>query len=635
MDIETDGNIIKKKRRGICSPEDFGFELQQHCVDEIMQNSLDENNFPSHLNKQDFTKQSHIKFTGDYNSLFCNINDSLQMENINKEKRRAICSSADLEYDLEKSSDLHLDKNDQDRHLIVAQFGENDNCHKYPLNFDSQMKENRGIINHFIKQGEMPITCNEDTPSEVLSVPSEVLSAHDYENICAVNIAREAWGLRSWRGYSDIETWLHDDSVVRDRRRDTLTSTVTTITSASSENSTNSGEQINNLLGPPPIPCRRPRIQRSRQDDYLDTLADDLADCESRQSLAEFIAERDSEPNIFVARPYVVDQHGILYPLSTLDTIMEELEESSTENGEIVKRQRHDSASTLVATIDEIRRGNSLCNLYNSSWDSRSTSSSNAQDSPCKAASPLHSYYSTSLPSIPKSLVSTTHSRSHLSHEEVLFLSKLQPMPENEIDLTGENSVEQKQGSEVILDAKLYLQELGKSNLMKSPQLDTNKESERKVGNKIRRKFSLLRDRFELAQSDMGDSNSVKCIHCHGIQMCECDVTYEQKTEDKTVVSVKEENVGNKNISPVVTCRIKQWNSILKMQDPDCQVEESSDEVISNVENSSDKLTKTNLINLKERRSAFLKQALSPTKFPNKNKQSSITFTNSEGVCAS
>jgi hypothetical protein len=78
---------------------------------------------------------------------------------------------------------------------------------------------------------------DDETPSEVLSFPSEVLSAHDYENICAVNIAREAWGLRSWRGYSDIETWLHDDSVVHDRRRDTLTSTTTTLTSASSDHS--------------------------------------------------------------------------------------------------------------------------------------------------------------------------------------------------------------------------------------------------------------------------------------------------------------------------------------------------------------------------------------------------------------
>ncbi|XP_065340965.1 XK-related protein 5-like [Cloeon dipterum] len=55
-------------------------------------------------------------------------------------------------------------------------------------------------------------------------------SAHDYENMCAVGITRETWGLRHWDGYSsNIAT--HDTSVARlcrrDPRRDTLVSSST------------------------------------------------------------------------------------------------------------------------------------------------------------------------------------------------------------------------------------------------------------------------------------------------------------------------------------------------------------------------------------------------------------------------
>jgi len=72
-----------------------------------------------------------------------------------------------------------------------------------------------------------------------------VFSAHDYENLAAVNIAR-AGGLTMWKGYSDIATYVHDDSVGR-----TNASTVTTTTSQ----------------------------------DYLDAIADDYADCKTQSSL--------------------------------------------------------------------------------------------------------------------------------------------------------------------------------------------------------------------------------------------------------------------------------------------------------------------------------------------------------------
>ena len=367
----------------------------------------------------------------------CIISAVEERTDVDKQKRRGICSlepGMEVELELGISLDLHGEKVGNSSESIVEG-----------------------------KQGD------EEAPSEVLSVPSEVLSTHDYENMCAVNIAREAWGLRSWRAYSDIETWLHDDSVVRDRRRDTLTST----TSASSEHS-------GGMSSPPPIPCRRPtRAPRTRQDDYLDTLVDDLACC-------EFVLE-EPDPNVFVAKPYVVDQHGALFPLGTLDTIMEELEESSTSTD-----ARHGSASTLVATIDEIRHGNL--------WE--------VQNDPPQCRVPL-------------------------SPEEVLFLSKLQP--------TSEPS------PEVIHDASPYLETICESPVTRK---------------RPRRKFSLLREKFESKQDVTSSSETTR------------------PTIDNSRLNIEE--------------RIKQWNNILNSYNS----EQDSHVVKSGA---------------RDRRNLFLKQVLSPS----------------------
>ncbi|KAJ1524453.1 hypothetical protein ONE63_010950 [Megalurothrips usitatus] len=339
---------------------------------------------------------------------------------------------------------------------------------------------------------------------------SEVLSAHDYENICAVNIAREAWGLRSWRGYSDIETWLHDDSVVRDRRRDTLASigTTTTMTSASSERSTASESppplrQLweNNDTNAPPLPCRKPRQSYNRMDDYLDTLAYDLAEIEQHEVVPNGID--NSRDNVFVAQPYVVDQHGMLYPLpASLDTILEELEESSVSASTVTAAESGSIApgwaSSLVATIDEIRMGTS-----NTLEDSRAVSESDFDvgsyrslqldtstmaNFPCQESPngnrPGQQRFSNSLPS----LLQAPRSWSHLTPEEVLFLSELKPLPES--DSTNES---------------------------KCSVVNSNDESsnQRRVGKRPRRKISLLREKFELqfegreVNCDVNDQNKV------------------------------------------------------------------------------------------------------------------------------
>ncbi|XP_067004321.2 uncharacterized protein [Anabrus simplex] len=393
---EMSEDIRKQKRRGICSPQELEIELDGDIKEMEISEVKDIENDARKQKRRGICSLEpamELELSGDMGSngeVDCN-------EDVRWQKRRGICSSIGIE--------LELDVVGKDDDSIEAN------------SKDIEYSKDEAEESSALKQNALRLMGSDESPSEVLSVPSEVLSAHDYENMCAVNIAREAWGLRSWRAYSDIETWLHDDSVVRDRRRDTLTSTATTLTSASSEHSAGSGEPVSLAVSPPPIPCRRPRIQRSRQDDYLDTLVDDLADCETIRPLAEFVAEPDIDQHVFIARPYVIDQHGTLFPLTTLDTIMEELEESSTDTADSIRHwQKHGSASTLVATIDEIRHGNSICNLYNSTdplWDGCGSSSVDA---------------------VPRSLMSS-HCRSHLSPEEVLFLSQLQPSSD-----TGPNS---------------------------------------------------------------------------------------------------------------------------------------------------------------------------------------------------
>ncbi|KAJ8686194.1 hypothetical protein QAD02_021988 [Eretmocerus hayati] len=137
---------------------------------------------------------------------------------------------------------------------------------------------------------------------------SYAASIHDYENVCPLGVARPPWCIRSWRGYTDIETYIHDDSVVRDRRRDTLTSTATgtTLSSADLSDTTTYASSPLRRLAPQPGP------RRTRQDDYLDTLVYDLV-------------ERAESPST-----------------TGLDPIAEEREEQPL--------------SSLVATIDEIRR---------------------------------------------------------------------------------------------------------------------------------------------------------------------------------------------------------------------------------------------------------------------------------------
>lgn len=547
-------------------------------------------------------------------------------ENVRKHKRRGICSlEPEMEVELELELGAHVEEEpiDEERRQKRRGICSPDILGLELSNEDAEESENKrqGICSAEELSGEATQAENsvkqpdDETPSEVLSVPSEVLSAHDYENMCAVNIARETWGLRSWRGYSDIETWLHDDSVVRDRRRDTLTSTTTTLTSASSDHSGGNGDS--NPASPPPIPCRRPapgpRGLRSRQDDYLDTLIDDLADCETNacdrdRPLAEFVAE-EHDPNMFVARPYVVDQHGALFPLVTLDTIMEELEESSTSietSDPLRHKQCHDSVSTLVATIDEIRHGGSICSLYSSTdalWEVQNPSFCDP---------------------VPDTLLTTSHSRAHLSPEEVLFLSKLQPMPDVKLELnpSSKGSSSLKPSPEVILDASPYLESVQN---MDSPcptdnvmhKTGDSTPGKKRVVNRPRRKFSLLREKFESKQTvaniEVDPKKSSEppqsCADCPGVTVDDSRLNIPCESEREPIVCFNKENMTS-----VVPSRIRQWNNYLKAQNS-CNSRLSPEpcKVICSPSSHDSDLSKLMKPSLRERRSVFLRQVLSPS----------------------
>ena len=458
------------------------------------------------------------KLSWNCTSLMEDTQQSEIMENISTEtegsgncgmnKRRGICSS--IELGLDKLEENESDEISPPSGCVGSKLQTNDDsfarlCHKLVATAEvkqlgciesvkKEMERRLGYLPEKEDREDKKESDYIDSKQSAISsdgTPSEVLSAHDYENICAVNIAREAWGLRSWRGYSDIETWLHDDSVVRDRRRDTPTSigTTATMTSASSERSTTSESPPlvrkweTAESSAPPLPCRRPRPSYNRMDDYLDTLAFDLAQIEQRDAPPPVI--NNLQDNVFLAQPYVVGQNGMLYPLpASLDTILEEMEESSVSASTATAVDSGSNApewaSSLVATIDEIRMG--TCNTLDDSgaisesdfevgsyrslqFDSTMNTNFSTQENSSETCKDQHRF-SNSLPS----LLQASRSWSHLTPEEVLFLSKLKPQPDSEL-----------------------------SNELKcSPRsLDFEQDCQKKNSRKPRRKFSILREKFE------------------------------------------------------------------------------------------------------------------------------------------
>lgn len=334
IDEITSSNLNLHRRRGICSSDELRHELNNLNLD--VRNIINE----------DFMK---LLIINDRSSLI-----SQETEGSNK---KTSSDSIDMDLDLSlsdiNSSDINTFNENIVQKLCLSalknikvgnQDADIENIQRIALDILKEMytKKDKSKNKSFLSKQR-----DTDTPTEILSV-------HDYENMCAVNIAREAWGLRSWKGYTDIENWVHDGSVVRDRRRDTLTSGSSEVSSCISQDLKNA------IMTAPSFPKKSHtysnvfvKFDRSELDEYANTV----------------ICQEDT----FLAKPCVTD---IGKDPNHLEPILEELDDLGDVDPSIKKRLS--SESSLVATIDEIRKStinNSPRVLYHHRrdhcWDSQ------------------------------------------------------------------------------------------------------------------------------------------------------------------------------------------------------------------------------------------------------------------------
>lgn len=354
-DNSNDSNTsIKNKRRGICSTTELGVKFTKMEQDQSCLQDIPEGNEAMDMTAQ---KRRGICSSGQ-------LKDDMERMNSHRdqpmETPRSMSdgSEDDLGNDGKTSSDslnLDLDLSFSDINSSdINEFNENivqklclstlkniKNVHQ-----DADIRNIQKIALEILKDlySKGGVKDDQDLESELsssvgrdLETPSEVLSAHDYENICAVNIAREAWGLRSWRGCSDM-----------------------------------GGSPP---PAPPPPPSQRRPAPPPPQHKYITTVAYELAKCQDShcQLMKTPQYHKEPESSVFIAKPYVDHNEG-LFPISTpLEPILEELDEI-IDGGTMRRRQRHNSESALVATIDEIRNDtitDSPRNVYHRAvWES-------------------------------------------------------------------------------------------------------------------------------------------------------------------------------------------------------------------------------------------------------------------------
>ncbi|XP_041984665.1 uncharacterized protein LOC121737156 [Aricia agestis] len=331
IDEITSNNLNLQKRRGFCSSDELRNEFTNLNIENCNLNNQikalksDHCSEASHVTDGSNKKSSSDSIDMDLDLSFSDINSS-DINTFNENIVQKLCLSAlknikvgNQDADIENIQRIALD-------ILKEMYTKKD---KLKNGITTQLLQNKRDL---------------DTPTEVLSV-------HDYENICAVNIAREAWGLRSWNGYCDIENWLHDGSVVRDRSRDTFTSGSSEISSCLSQ------ELKNAILSAPSFPKKSHtysnvfvRNDRS-QEDYANTVI-----CPTTED--------------FAAKPYIIDTSK---DPNHLEPILEELDDLDLD---LSNKKSFNSECSLVATIDEIRKAtvtNSPRNLYHrreNQWDS-------------------------------------------------------------------------------------------------------------------------------------------------------------------------------------------------------------------------------------------------------------------------
>ncbi|XP_018399399.1 PREDICTED: uncharacterized protein LOC108777095 [Cyphomyrmex costatus] len=395
-----------------------------------------------------------------------------------------------------------------------------------------------------------------------------VTSIHDYENVCPLGIARPPWCIRSWKGYTDIETYIHDDSVVRDRRRDTLTST--TGTTYSSEYS--DGMISRGIL---------------KQDDYADALTYDLVESKGNKSSygdSTFSTSADDQnASLYVAKPVVFDDRG---GMLALDTILEERDDLSDEKFQHGTEPSRDSASTLVSTIDQIRR-------YTAD------------------NSPRHIYHTTGThweDLNPKNLM--TQAR----FAKVLFNNDLRnaSTTTGSIDLTAWD-VEKRE-----IDAfREFVRCCAIESIKKTPLIDAVLSDSPILdkASKLMRQvtFADCKNDFDTNESDLYVEMSPLVSVENGDNLCQARSIDAKTAETESVIkrntlpTVSKKSPNKENLSPSLSNNNRQINNIDDNRDNNdshawtIEKDEKTDKSLCNMR-----------FNLKEKRHLFLEQVLSP-----------------------
>lgn len=209
------------------------------------------------------------------------------------------------------------------------------------------------------KPANLVVPTLNETQTTQSSVP------HDYENICAININREMWGVRHWKTYSDIEDRVHDYSTYKERLK-MLDSTLAS-SYCSEVNSTLKALYLRKSISAP--------------DDCESVLSRSLPDL-STLRLETCLEETEPEPEEQCASPTTKDDNRLMEALDRLRAARPLNKSSSVDQipnyetiwvGDVEKPEQDRSSSlaasstsrsSLVVTIGDVREKESLCNLY-------------------------------------------------------------------------------------------------------------------------------------------------------------------------------------------------------------------------------------------------------------------------------
>ncbi|XP_047536490.1 uncharacterized protein LOC125070600 [Vanessa atalanta] len=605
IDEITSSTLNIQKRRGICSSDELRDDLTnlnlENCNivnDDFVKIMKTDSSEISHDTDGTNKKTSSDSIDMDLDLSFSDINSS-DINTFNENIVQKLCLSA--------LKNIKVGNQDADI----------ENIQRIALDILKEMYTKKDKIKNGISSELLQSKRDLDTPTEILSV-------HDYENICAVNIAREAWGLRSWNGYCDIENWLHDGSVVRDRSRDTLTSGSSEISSCLSQ------ELKNAILSAPAFPKKAHtysnvfvKFERSSQEDYANTVM-----CHSND-------------DTFLAKPCMIDSSK---DPNHLEPILEELDDLG--DIDMSCKKRLNSESSLVATIDEIRKAtvtNSPRNLYHRrehQWDSPQFHSSDKTETSLKKAiwkEPYKFDLSNKMETLPEKdcILDVSHGtkfESNIKDSNVLPVSTtssldrsksqnkntarrqkstctktqnkklnnkseqpIHDLSNKDIDflwqLVTDNSLPMGSMEDISLSRKTpslqsLIQKETPPNLVNTTASKIS-NIKKNVRGRPRRKFSILRERFEPKPNLHSDEEIL--YHCSE------NVAHQV---DSNIMNVRNQFVDR--IKQTETCPQKQTNTIIS--------DENICSMLSNVPSKS----------IKEKRSLFMKQVLSPPRFNTK-----------------